>query len=88
MTVTKSVALSRIRFNHTKTAFNVFLETLNGRLPLKHSSHSRETLAKHVSDNRRHFMFSTTEMFGRQQVAPKISFLCFVCQAEDGIRVA
>ena len=33
------------------------VETLNQRLPLKNNSHSRQTLAKHVSDDSQHFIF-------------------------------
>ena len=36
---------------------SIFLETLNGRLPLKHSSDWPQTLPKRVSDDPRHFIF-------------------------------
>ena len=39
------------------------LETLHRRLPLKNSSHSLQTLAKHVSDDPRHFIFRSPKTF-------------------------
>ena len=38
-----------------------FCETLNGRLPLEHSSDSRETLAKRVSEDLQIFVFADAE---------------------------
>ena len=37
--------------------FRKFLETLNGGLPLKHSSDRPQTLPKRVSDDSQHFIF-------------------------------
>ena len=44
-----------------RSTTETFLETLNDRLPLKHTSHRPQTLAKHVSDDPRHLIFRLPE---------------------------
>ena len=53
-------------FGRLKFSGSIFLETLNGRLPLKHSSDRPQTLPKRVSDDPRHFIFRRPQKFFRR----------------------
>ena len=56
----------------TKTAFNVFFETLNGRLPVKQGSCTPENFPQHVSDHPHHLIFLRTNFFFDIFVGPEI----------------
>ena len=55
--------------------FRFFCETLNGRLPLKHSSDRPQTLPKRVSDDPQHFIFRRQNIFFVTFFRPQKSFL-------------
>ena len=53
------------------------MQTLNGRLPLEQSSHSRQTLRKRVSDDSRRFIFRRRKKFFDEIFGLKSRFFAY-----------
>ena len=64
-------------FGQNVSQILIFFETLNGRLPLKHSSDRPQTLPKRVSDDPRRFIFRRPTIFFWRNSRIEISVFCY-----------